>query len=183
MTNTANTLLLLDVDGPLNPYGAKPHRRPAGYDTFRFPVASVHPRKPLRVWLRRDIGAHLLTLAAQHAFELTWATSWQHEANEFIGPAIGLPTLPVIPLPDRDRRDWHLTSWKWDAVAEYAAGRPLAWVDDEFHERWNLKRCQRFAAGRAASTHLCQISPRVGLTESDFASLARFGDLCREAAA
>ncbi|WP_285749371.1 hypothetical protein [Lentzea sp. NBRC 105346] len=27
--------ILLDVDGPLNPYMAKPERRPAGYTTHR----------------------------------------------------------------------------------------------------------------------------------------------------
>jgi hypothetical protein len=177
-----NPLLLLDVDGPLNPWKAKPHLRPAGYETFRFPVASCYPRKPLRVWLRRDVGARLRELADAYGFELVWATSWQDEANEFIAPAIGLPALPVIALPGRDRRDWHRTTWKWDAVAEFAADRPLAWVDDEFHDSWNIKRIEPFTAARTAPTALCNIDPRVGLDEPDFTALALFGSICQEAA-
>lgn len=33
--NTGRPLLYLDVDGPLNPYAAKPERRPEGYTTHR----------------------------------------------------------------------------------------------------------------------------------------------------
>ncbi len=32
-------LLLIDVDGPLNPYAAPPHRRPDGYQTHRMGAA------------------------------------------------------------------------------------------------------------------------------------------------
>lgn len=47
-------ILYLDVDGPLNPYAAKPHRRPEGYSTHRMLPDSWRARgyrKPLRVWL------------------------------------------------------------------------------------------------------------------------------------
>ncbi len=52
-------LLFLDVDGPLNPYAAKPERRPDGYTTIRVPMAD---RRPLRVWLNPGHGAALLAL-------------------------------------------------------------------------------------------------------------------------
>ncbi len=55
-------LLFLDVDGPLNPYAAKPERRPDGYTTLRVPRSDAHEddrglssrRRPLRVWLNPD---------------------------------------------------------------------------------------------------------------------------------
>lgn len=34
-------LLFLDVDGPLNPYAAKPTKRPDGYTTLRVPRGSA----------------------------------------------------------------------------------------------------------------------------------------------
>ncbi len=54
-------LLLLDMDGPLNPYRSAPHERPAGYSTHRMrPTGWENPRdKPLRVWLNHGHGADL----------------------------------------------------------------------------------------------------------------------------
>ncbi|MFF5029383.1 hypothetical protein ACWERI_10110 [Streptomyces collinus] len=39
----------LHVDGPLNPFAARPQCRPEGCATIR---ASVRPGRPLRVWLK-----------------------------------------------------------------------------------------------------------------------------------
>jgi hypothetical protein len=130
---TIRPLLFLDVDGPLNPYAAKPSRRPAGYTTHRMrPTGWDQPwQKPIRVWLNPDHGSHLTELP----FDLVWATTWAAEANEWIAPRIGLPELPFIdwdlelrPVSDRMPDG---TYWKTHQIIEYAAGRPFAWVDDE----------------------------------------------------
>ncbi|MDQ0932254.1 hypothetical protein QFZ49_002184 [Streptomyces turgidiscabies] len=39
-------LLFLDVDGPLNPYAAKPEKRPDGYTTLRVPLRSGSSDEP-----------------------------------------------------------------------------------------------------------------------------------------
>lgn len=85
-------VLLVDVDGPLNPYAAKPHRRPEGYQTHRLLTPRWEaaerrrltewglpnkPVKPLRVWLSPDHGPALEALP----FDLVWATTWEEEAN------------------------------------------------------------------------------------------------------
>ena len=94
-------ILFLDVDGPLNPFAAKPTRRPSGYVTHRLMPAgwtgTTRGRrpKPLRVWLNPDHGPALTGLPV----ELVWATTWEHEANRLIGPRIGLPSLPVVEWP------------------------------------------------------------------------------------
>jgi hypothetical protein len=135
-------LLLLDVDGPLNPYAAKRTRRPPGYETFRYTADGdwltgriAQRRKGIRVWLNPGHGARLRALAAEADLELVWSTTWQHQANALVASAIGLDSLPVIEFPETDhasvggwRRD---DGWKWPSVAEYADGRPLAWLDDE----------------------------------------------------
>ncbi|GAA3369335.1 hypothetical protein GCM10020367_11640 [Streptomyces sannanensis] len=77
-------LLLIDIDGPLNPYGGQPERRPEGYTTHRMCPSGWTHGKPLRVWLNHGHGEELLALAEQ--YELVWATTWKGEANVWIGP-------------------------------------------------------------------------------------------------
>ncbi|MCE7006305.1 hypothetical protein LWC34_26200 [Kibdelosporangium philippinense] len=151
---------LLDVDGPLNPFAAKAHRRPPGYETFRQTKSGgwyTSKRKGLRVWLNPRHGVLLRALAEETGLTLVWATSWQHEANDYIGPVLGLPPLPVIEFTVR--RDW-----KWPAVSDYAAGRPLAWFDDQFN-----RGQQNFEAERDGTpTLLCHVDPASGLRDKHF---------------
>lgn len=180
-TPTQRPLLLLDVDGPLNPYAAKPERRPDGYATFRMrppswlaspaaarPYGRLRPEqyiKPLRVWLNPQHGRQLLALP----FDLVWATTWMHEANEFIAPVLDLPELPVIEWHSIDlhRDDPEDLHWKTRQVATWATGRPFAWVDDELTDAdhaWIATHHDRPAL-------LHHVDPRRGLTGEDFAAL------------
>lgn len=157
-------LLLLDVDGPLNPFAAKPTQRPEGYETHR--PTPVGWSKPLRLWLN---PAHApMLLAVTDVVELVWATTWgEHDqANTVIGPLIGLPRLPVIDvgqhtyLAPRDR------IWKRDAVEGYAEGRALAWFDDDFVRPGDFEWAEkRTAAG--IPTLLVPINPAVGIVQAD----------------
>lgn len=156
-------LLLLDVDGPLNPYAAKPERRPAGYSTHRMRPVGFE-RKPLRVWLNHDHGAALLGLG----YDLVWCTTWEAQANTWISPPLGLPELPVIHFGPSPRRVDARVHWKMGAVLEYAAGRSFAWVDDEI-DRWDVDYVAR-NHDRPALLH--RIDPAKGLREDDFALLA-----------
>lgn len=141
MTNAGETLtrplLFLDVDGPLNPYAAKPEQRPPGYTTLRVPQddgasddsrALSSRRRPLRVWLNPEHGRDLLRLD----YELWWATTWMADANRWIAPVLGLPELPFVDFGDallQDRPDG--VHWKTAPLVDHADGRPFAWVDDE----------------------------------------------------
>lgn len=171
---TERGLLLLDVDGPLNPYNAKPHARPDGYTTWRrTPVGGwyggkeARQYKGIRVWLHPDHGAQLAALANETGLELVWATTWQHEANTLIGPAIGLPPLPVIEFgpPEWTSAGWTETGrWKYSAVTAYAADRPVVWLDDDFHDRSWLDARNEFLRRRVdARTLLCDVDPRQGI--------------------
>lgn len=180
-------ILFLDVDGPLNPYAAKPHRRPEGYSTHRFnPLTSdgvtrwtVHHKHPLRVWLNPSHGPALLELG----FDLVWATSWEAEANEWIGPHIGLPELPYVSFNRRPSAFPHnsgrtaldtspgpgSTYFKTDQLVRWAAGRPFVWVDDEItltDTDWVTKH-----TNGCGLTML--VSPQVGLISEDFIRLAQ----------
>ncbi len=173
-------LLFLDVDGPLNPYAAKPQRRPAGYTTLRVPRDGQTPdghrsalvrRRPLRVWLHPRHGAELLRLD----YELCWATTWMAEANRWIAPVIGLPELPFVDFGDvllQDRPDG--VHWKTAPLVEYANGRPFAWVDDE---QGGLDQAYVTAHHRAPGL-LHHVNPRIGLRDDDFRTLAEFARAC-----
>ena len=167
---TQGPLLLLDIDGPLNPWAAG--ERPVGFVEHRFRL-SRFGRKRLRVWLNPGHGAELRGLAERTGVELVWATTWQHRANLWVGPAIGLPELPVIEFagPHSDA----LSNWKFPAVARYAYGRPLAWLDDDFSLFPEARDAflKRRAAGGVA-TELVSVDPKVGMTGEDLAAVERW---------
>ncbi|MGV9316169.1 HAD domain-containing protein [Streptomyces sp. NPDC003691] len=158
-------LLLLDVDGPLNPYGGKPERRPEGYGTHRMRPEGWHGSKPLRVWLNPDHGRELLALADR--YELVWATTWKGEANHWISPPLGLPELPFIDWPVMHGAAPYGTFWKTQYILDYAAGRPFAWLDDDIGA---LDR-EFVARNHLAAALLLHVDHRIGLTRPDFQAL------------
>jgi hypothetical protein len=175
--------LLIDIDGPLNPWAAKPHRRPEGYGTHRLnPVdvkgekwTTAHKGKSLRVWLNESHGPALLKLG--ETFDLVWASTWGPEANRLIGPVLGLPELEYVnfwAVSDRPHSPERVDGvyWKTPLIADWAAGRPFAWIDDEVREedRAYLADCP------GGPTLLHHVSPRLGLLEPDFAVLAAWAD-------
>jgi hypothetical protein len=144
----ARPLALIDVDGVLNPYGAV--TCPSGYaEHDLFPGED-----PVRVCASH--GPLLLSLA-EHA-ELTWATSWDDNANRLLGPLLGLPELPYIPCfqPQINHYD------KFPAIARGVGPRPLVWFDD-----LHSVQAVEWARHRAAPTRLIHVDPAVGLTGDD----------------
>ena len=175
--NTARPLLYLDVDGPLNPYAAKPHRRPEGYTTHRMKPEgwlAQHPGlppsrvRPLRVWLNPSHGQALLKLTDR--YDLIWATTWREEANTFIAPVLGLPPLPVVDWPTTLAPGPNGTFWKTRHLVNHAEGRPFVWLDDELDDRDR----DFVAAHHDGPALLHWVDPRVGLPERDFEVVADF---------
>jgi hypothetical protein len=138
-------LLLLDVDGVLNPFAAP--ACPPGYSEHEFfpgedPVRLCPAHGP---WLRE--------LAAR--FQLVWATAWGASANRLLAPVLHLPELPVIrfPPPPFRPRD------KLPPIVSYAGSRPLIWIDD-----MHPPEAHAWAASRRVPTLLIGIDPAEGLT-------------------
>ncbi|WP_354699079.1 hypothetical protein DSM112329_04785 [Paraconexibacter sp. AEG42_29] len=106
-------LLLLDLDGVLLPFAARPddiEHRLRGELSLRF--------RPDTPRLLRELGRD---------FDLVWATMWEHRANTVVAPLLGLPPLPVISFDDRVPA--HRTL-KLPAVRRQVGDRALAWIDD-----------------------------------------------------
>jgi hypothetical protein len=140
-------LLLLDVDGVLNPFAA-PACPPGYIEHALFPG-----EEPVR--LRTEHGPWLRELA--EVFELTWATAWGGEANRLLCPLLRLPDLPVIGFPPAP---FHPRD-KLPPIVSYAERRPLIWMDDQF-----TPEAHAWAAARPVPTLLIGIEPAEGLTRA-----------------
>ena len=65
--------------------------------------------------------------------------------------------------------------WKWPAVAAYAEGRPLAWLDDDFDTSGYPDARAEFDRVRdGLPTLLCHVDPRKGLLEQNLRDVANW---------
>ncbi|MEV1329290.1 HAD domain-containing protein [Micromonospora costi] len=155
-------LVFLDVDGPLITFAARPTspERPAPLDS---PEGGGNP---LLDRLRPEDGRMLLGLGCQ----LVWATTWMADANTVISPRLGLPRLPVVDWPDSDDEPPRGLHWKTRFLAQWAAGRPFVWLDDEITDAdraW-------IAAHHPERALLHRVDPYAGLTAADFSLIHRW---------
>lgn len=155
-------LFLIDVDGVLNPFAARVC--PQGF--------SEHRLAGFRVWLSTRHGEWLKALAAD--FDLVWATTWEQQANDLIGPAIGLTErLPVISMAKVGPGP----TWKLPAVEVYVGSRPFAWLEDDL-----FNDARSWAKDRGHPTLLLATDPGVGFTRAQFERAQRFAHELRRAA-
>lgn len=115
---------VLDVDGVLNRYlldgeepGWKRYIVSLGNGTFA-------------CYFNQEQGLALLRFADQTGAELVWGTRWEQDANEIASPILGLPVLPVAPVP-------HTFSYSPKAmgIIPWLGKRPFVWFEDEPEEK------------------------------------------------
>jgi hypothetical protein len=106
--------------------------------------------------------------------EVVWATTWMGEANESVGPRLGLPPLAVVVWPEPsevDERDERAgLHWKTRALVEWAGGRSFVWVDDEItgvDRDW-------VAEHHPGAALLHRVDARSGLADADFAAVGEW---------
>ena len=153
-------LLLLDVDGVLNPFAAP--ACPPGYTEHEF----FPGEEPVR--LCRAHGLWLQELATR--FQIVWATAWGADANRLLAPLLQIPDLPVIrfpPVPFHPRD-------KLPPVIRYAGQHPLVWIDDAFPPE-----AHAWAAKRRIPVLLIGIDPAEGLTRPVIEQSLRWADRTR----
>ena len=141
-------LLLLDIDGVLNPWAAEVC--PEGFEEHAlFPgddlpvrVASVHGS-----WIR----------ALEASFDIVWASAWGADCR-LLADLLSLPEYPFIAFPPAP----FSPPDKVYAIEHFVGDRPCAWVDDEHSDAG-----RRWAESRTATTLLLAIDPGVGMACRD----------------
>jgi hypothetical protein len=147
-------ILAVDVDGVISLFGfdEPPSSEAAEYKLID---GMVH-------CILRAAGPRLQRLA-EH-FELVWATGWEDRANDHLPLILGLPDdMPFLTFEDARFGSSH---WKLEALTEYAADRPLAWIDDFIDEE-----CRQWATDRKAPTLLVPTDSARGLEEAHVEAL------------
>lgn len=155
-------VILLDVDGPLNPFNAK--IAPEGYTAHRMHPTGFEYGKGLRVLLNPLHGPSLVSSGA----EIVWATMWEADANVWIGPHLGFPPLPFIDWNDECKwtpgglhyKTRRIASW----MNENRKGMDFLWIDDECTKK-DKEWLQERMGGKVS---IMRIAPKIGLTEADF---------------
>lgn len=159
-------LLFLDVDGPLIPFGGPPDE---------YPVYQESDDNPVLARLNPAHGPRLQALGC----ELVWATAWEENANQYVGPILGFPGLEVVTWPDPslvevmedERLGLH---WKTRTLVHWAEGRPFAWIDDELTEAdqdW-------VADNYPEEALLHRIDAVTGLVDADYLTISRWSRAC-----
>ena len=172
MRKRSRPLLCLDVDGVLCPLD-----NPGGY------------RTAMTGWGSEQIlvsPANITRLRAlAQAFELVWATSWEHHANSVIAPLHEIGALPVIEwdtdalggdvLPEDQPEGWTgYHDWKLPWIERYAGDRPFAWVDDEVSDA-GIKWAER----RSIPSLFVRPSSNNGLSDDHVVRLLTFAKKCQ----
>lgn len=153
-------LLLIDVDGVLNPLAGSSRE----FRRYECRIGGETYTVRLNPWH----GARLLELAVTTRSRLIWATTWERHANEWIGPPIGLPYLPAIEFPAELPSEMG-EMFKTPYVADFVGGRPFVWFDDATCEIDAAYLRSRPEVGDFLLVH---VNSRFGLT-SDHLTQAR----------
>lgn len=170
---------LIDVDGPLNPYGGtnKP-RDKAGYRPYKIPVYDGFlGDNTFKVWLHPEHGPKINEIADEARLEPVWATTWEHQANAKIAPKINLArSLPVIEFSTTIRTPL----WKIPGILNgLPQDVPIIWSDDDFRLYPDAVD-YLLEHRRSGLTTLHVVSPKVGFTAEDFEYVRQWGTQLRE---
>jgi hypothetical protein len=154
-------ILFVDVDGVISLFGFAP-----GGGTLPGPLHWIDGTPHC---IPDDVGARLVRLA--ESFELVWATGWEQRANEHLPLLLKLPFRDLPCLSFGGAAVFGSAHWKVDAIDEYAADRPAAWIDDNIDES-----CLAWAEGRDAPTLIVETDPSEGITDDHVAQLLEWAD-------
>jgi hypothetical protein len=158
---TSRPILFVDVDGVISLFGFAP--------TVGELPGPLHWIDGIAHCIPESVGARLVELSRR--FELVWATGWEERANEHLPLLLGLPFRELPCLFFDGRAVFGSAHWKLDAIEEYAADRPAAWIDDNIDDS-----CRRWASSRKAPTLLIETSSATGLTDEHVAQLTRWAE-------
>lgn len=186
-------LWLLDVDGVLNVVALQPD--PFIWPRWQRGVARTDGRT--RAWpisWAPDVVAQITAWRADGRVEVTWLTTWGHDANDELAALLGMPQLPVagsppsriVPTVAQGAAGSHadvagadaedpLTGrwWKFDVVRRLHTAhpqRPIVWTDDDLATEPEVRAWMR----AHTVSLLVAPDPRHGLTRAHLAAIEDF---------
>jgi hypothetical protein len=147
-------ILAVDIDGVISLFGAeeKPDRA--------FTKLELVDGVPHLISL--PVGERLVRLSRH--FELVWASGWEDKANFYLPQLLGLPELPHVSFDGAVSAG--AAHWKLGPLDQYATGRALAWIDDNFDAS-----CYEWAEQREHPTLLVPTETHLGLEEAQVEAL------------
>jgi hypothetical protein len=158
--------VFLDIDGVLNAVTRRP-------DPRQWPDWREGRAEGFTIRYSPTVGRFFRALAEDPAVGLCWLTTWESRANQYIGPMLGIPELPVAGV----RPTYERGSWKLEVVQDWYRrdGLPFVWLDDDL---------DRLADGEATawldslSGHALGVRTDLskGLTRRDLDAVSRFID-------
>lgn len=148
-------ILAVDIDGVISLFGFDQALEPGQGDPRSAP-GEFHLIDGMLHCIALETGPRLNRLGM--LYELVWASGWEERANDHLPVILGLPELPYLTFDGRAR--FGTAHWKLDALDEYAASRPLAWIDDSLDSS-----CYEWADERSAPTLLVPTESDVGLLD------------------
>lgn len=176
-------MLLLDVDGVLNAFGAWTlidDELPLRRDNVRAPSG----------WRSQRVDGYHLLLNPEHAewvgtlserFEMVWATMWLDRAPIALAPVVGFGA--DWPFIDFRRYQSHRTtqrtgvgvgSYKFPGVVATVGDRPMVWIDDDLEPAIYEWAAERDSGG--IPTLLVQPLPDEGWTRAELDAVLAFAD-------
>ncbi|MGH3663409.1 MAG: hypothetical protein ACRDTQ_16330 [Micromonosporaceae bacterium] len=130
----------------LNPYGGD--LCPPGFGEHHlFPK----DQEPVRINLEHGLWIRELL----DMFDVTWATSWNGDANRLLAPLLRIPVLPVISMPPAPFQP----SAKVPLIEAFSQQMPAVWIDD-----LHTAAARAWRDNRRAPTALITVDPAIGLT-------------------
>ncbi len=160
-SSSPKPILFVDVDGVISLFGFRP-----APDNLPGPF---HWIDGIAHCIPDGSGARLERLAER--FELVWATGWEEKANEYLPFLLHLPFKELPVLTFGGRAVFGSSHWKLEAMQEYAAERPAAWIDDNIDDE-----CRAWAEDREAPTLLVRTDSPVGMTDKHVERLLGWAD-------
>lgn len=156
-------LLFIDVDGVLNRL-VLGHQDIPEHLVYR-EVFNREAGTSFPLYMDRADTDRLLSLT--DVVDLAWGTTWEHEANESIGPWLGLPKLPVATSGE----DFS----KVPGMRRLAGDRPFAWLDDDI---WP-QDC-RLLEQHPAPVLPVRVNEVVGLTDEHIRQVRQWAETINE---
>jgi hypothetical protein len=144
-------VLAVDVDGVVSLFDFDEPPEEAGFELVD---GVVHCISFASGALLRELIPH---------FDLIWASGWEDRTIR-LTELLDLPTLPYLTFGGTAR--FGSADWKIGPLQEYAAGRPLAWIDDSFDPS-----CDAWARSRKEPTLLIRSEPHLGLQSPQVGAL------------